>query len=137
MRHDFFGSLKYTSSEGAQGCYWSGSIDYAGDLIELKVFTDGGSPSLKQVAFFNEVMGSLQTLVKNSSQFIEASFEIWTEKSYLENFLLEFRCKSMDIPADGCLQNDWQITFVQKSDENFVFTVFIEKGVVVCTDLDG
>ena len=136
ISHDFFGTLSYTSSEDTRKHYWSGNINYTGDSIELRIFTDGDTPSLKQVEFFNEVMKSLQKIVEDSSRFIEKNFKIWSGKNYLENFLIEFRCKGLDIPEDGSLQNDWQITFVRKSDENFVFTIFLEKGLVVNTDLD-
>jgi len=137
MKHDFFGILNLTYSEDTQKHYWSGNINYAGDSIELRIFTEDDSPSLMQVEFFNEAMKSLQMIIEDSSRFIEKSFKIWTGENSLENFLVEFRCKSLDIPEDGNLKNDWQITFVRKSDENFVFTIFLEKGLVVNTDLDG
>lgn len=135
--HYFFGTLNFVYSDDTRKYYWSGNINYAGNSIKLRIFTDGDAPSLMQVTFFKEAMKSLQAIVEDSSRFIEKSFKIWSGKSYLDNFLIEFKCKSLDIPENGSLQNDWEITFVRKSDNNFIFTIFLEKGLVVNTDLDG
>lgn len=139
MQHPYFGHLKYIKSKSYPYCYWEGTktMTKQSALIALRIHADEQGPSREQETFFREIIRDLNPIVHNFSEIVKPHFEVWTQKDYADNFLKEFVCTGMNIPINGNRKNDWEITFTQISDSNFVFSVFFENGSAVNTDLDG
>ena len=134
--HPFFGPLSLFENKQLNRCYWNGEIAFEGQSIALRIDTNKDSPNENHIIFFTRTLKNLNWVIKESTYFIANSFEIWTDKTYLENFLDEFKCVALDIPFKGKATNNWQITFARCSDEDFVFTVYFVNNKVESTDLD-
>jgi hypothetical protein len=134
--HPFFGKLNLAKNEFHNQWFWNGVVTFEGQSIALRIYSGKEEPSEKYVNFFTNTMKNLDWLIKESSPFVKHSFEIWTNKAYFEYFLDEFKCVSLDIPVECNAENNWQITFARRSDEDFVFTIYVVNNKVESTDLD-
>jgi hypothetical protein len=134
--HPFFGPLSLCKNKQLNQYYWNGKITFEGQSITLRIDANKESPNENHIIFFTHTIKNLDWVIKKGTYFIANSFEVWTGKTYLENFLDEFKCVALDIPFKGKAKNNWQITFARRSNPDFIFTIYFVNNKVESTDLD-
>ena len=140
LSHPFFGELLYIDSlDPEQGGYWEGDmvINNNTQTISIAIHAPEEGPQTTQEQFWNSIVSNFEAVIEKCHDVMKQEYEEWTEKSYPANFSDEFIWEGIMIPKEGNGDNEWDITFICKSDPDHTITIYFDNGKAISASVDG
>ncbi|WP_024955859.1 hypothetical protein [Sulfurospirillum arcachonense] len=131
--HPFFGKMLY-----AEG-YWEVSELTFNQYSNLGITVNASEndPFEPHENFTKSILSNLDETIQKLKPKISKEFESFLQKPVPDNFFDEFTLVGLSTPENGDTNNDWEISFDCKSDQNHMFTVYFENGVASEVSVDG